>query len=165
MKELKLKPKAPAGVFVMFKSDELQNNHEIYKGMDLATKTKLVKQKWDKLPPKAKQIYDERRRKEVLIYKQKLDGYKAALASGTLLNISKKPVHQPFIHFCQMHYNEVKNSLNDQEISTLMNEAGEKYSRQSIQAKIIKKLSKQYHEEKRQKESVSQNKRMLQEDI
>jgi hypothetical protein len=145
---MKLKPKLPPGVFVMFKSEELQINKELYKHMDLASKTELVKQKWKVLPVSLKATFNERRQKELLIYKQKMAVYQEALKNGTLLAGPKKHAHQPFIKFCKVHFKDVRaRLLRENRFQGQPNKSSD--VQDTLLSQTMKKLSRMYHEEKR----------------
>jgi hypothetical protein len=105
---IKLKPKAPPGVFFDFCKEERTKNPEKYKNLDLHQGTTILALQWKALPFVLRDEYARKNKEKQAIYKRELSEYEKAVAEGTLREPTKRSPHQPFLQYHQKNYNQVK---------------------------------------------------------
>lgn len=125
LKEEKLRPKKPCGVFVDFSNDERDKHSAYYKSIGFVNATNELRAKWNALDFRTKYNYTQRNAEKQVIYKQKLHSYEIAKQSGKLIEISKKKQHQPFLAFQKSNYQEMKKEYRDQNHTELMKTLGD----------------------------------------
>lgn len=127
MREEKLKPKKPCGVFVEFSKAEREKNPEYYKGIGFINANKELQAKWKSLDFGTRYNYIHRNAERQALYKQQLAAYEQAKQTGRLLQLSKKKAHQPFLAFQKANYQELKREYSGQSHATIMKTLGDMF--------------------------------------